>query len=375
MVKKKVLLVSIDGLGVGGIQNVFMEIVRNLKYKYDFDIVVFHTGDNYDFHSCEFKQYGEIILFDRDRPSNKLVHALKNIIRPIYEFFKFYNLLKKGKYDIVHCHNEEDSGICLLAARLAGVPVRITHAHNTASPQKPILLMRFYRHFAKKLVPSNANVKVGCSKVSNNTLFGDNNSATVIYNAVNLTRFPRKKEANILGTIHFINIGRFCYQKNQHFLIKIFYEIHKLEPKSFLTLVGYGEDKGNIEDLILKLKMTDCIQLLPSNSDIPKLLTESDCFLFPSIYEGLPIALIEAQVVGLKCFVSTSITTEVNLGNCTFLDLNAGESVWAKAIVEYYKTYGNKIINVLPDKLLNFDSRTFIDKINILYSNNMKSEL
>lgn len=136
-----------------------------------------------------------------------------------------------------------------------------------------------------------------------------------------------------------VNVGRFTKVKNHTFIIDVFYELKKIEPNSKLILAGVGELLQNTKDKAERLGILEDVEFLNLCLDVPSLLSKCDVFLMPSIFEGLPVSLIEAQGANLPCVVSDSISREVNItGEIQFLSLNDSADVWAKKLYELKKT-------------------------------------
>ena len=131
------------------------------------------------------------------------------------------------------------------------------------------------------------------------------------------------------------HIGRFMKQKNHEFLIDIFSEIHKCDKITCLVLVGNGELQEQIKDRVKEKGLQDCVIFAGVRADIPQLLSAMDVFLFPSLYEGMPNTVIEAQATGLPCVISDSITREADItGTVQYVSLNESDSVWAEKVLE-----------------------------------------
>ncbi len=131
------------------------------------------------------------------------------------------------------------------------------------------------------------------------------------------------------------NIGRFDYQKNQLFLLEVFAEIRKRRANAYLLLVGgTGNLLGDIKKRIKELNLCGIVKIIENSTDIPRLLNTMDVFVFPSLFEGFPITLIEAQVVKLKCYISDVITEEVLLTPHIYkISLDKSAEVWAETVV------------------------------------------
>ena len=127
------------------------------------------------------------------------------------------------------------------------------------------------------------------------------------------------------------HIGKFMEAKNHSFLIEVFAKYHALQPKSKLLLIGDGELRHLVEAAIDKNKVNDCVILAGLRSDIPDVLQAIDIFLFPSIYEGMPLSVVEAQASGLPCIISDAVTKMVNIGEDVIqLPLSKGADYWAE---------------------------------------------
>ena len=147
------------------------------------------------------------------------------------------------------------------------------------------------------------------------------------------TRERMRKEMELEDSFVIGHIGRFNYQKNHEFLIDIFNEISKKEPKARLLLVGDGNLRPEIESKITRFGISDKVIMTGVRSDVPDLLQAMDCFVFPSHYEGLPVTVVESQAAGLKCFISEAVTREVDItGRCEFLHIDNPKG-WADKIL------------------------------------------
>lgn len=329
--KQKILQISYCSLAKAGIQTVIMDIVRNLSDDFDFDILLFTNKREY--YDEEFEKYGRIFRISCYDYRSKLHKYYCYITRPFKQLFSTYRLLKKEKYDIVHYHYGLDGFPILIAAKLAGVNTIISHAHNTVSPEKRSFVSKIYRFLAKKVIHFTSNKRVGCSEEANKFLFNDD-SAVVINNPIDITKFSNEKNPHIASDyIRVTNVGRYCFQKNQEFVIDIFNNILKNAPDSQLNLVGFGENLSLLKNRVKELGIEDNVNFIDGQADIPTILANTDIFLFPSRYEGLGIVLIEAQAMGVYCFASDVIPKISNAGFCTYLPLNLSAEQWANEIL------------------------------------------
>ena len=330
--KDKILQVSCGGLGYGGVSAVIFSIVEMLHDQFDFDCVVFKKH-------CEreslFQKYGKLFRIPAYNDDGRR-HILELIIRPWRMYWGIYKICRNNNYHAIHCHNNTDEGFCLLAAKHAGVPVRIAHSHNTPSPKKKSFIVKISEYFNRKLIAYAATDRIGCSEAACLSFFGKVKSK-VIYNAVDLNKYKISDCINH-DKLTFIHVGRYTYQKNQEMVIRVFQRINQSIPRSQLLLVGFGENKEKLEKLICELHLESTIQMIPGNQvDVSKMYAISDYMIFPSNYEGFGIVLIEAQAMGIPCFVSEAIQKEADVGLLTYIRLDAGVEVWADTILKYIK--------------------------------------
>jgi len=355
--KKRVLMVSCEGLGNGGVQNVMMNIVRNLSHEYSFNMLLFTDEKRY--FDEEAEKYGTIYRI----PNKKT--RVDYYIRFFRIFFRTYKLLKKNSYDIIHCNNDYESGICLLAAYLTNVKVRVVHSHIVFNPQNGNFIRRIINKFYRLLLNKYSTNRISCSKTSGESIYSK--KFDVVVNPIDLNRFDfRKRKKGEDETINFVHIGRFCELKNQVFIVDTISNIRNKIPKIRLTLIGYGDEyKEKIETAIKKYNLKDIIEFLPRDADVPEILGNSDYMIFPSKKEGLGIALLEAQAMGVYCFVSTGVPQEADAGLCEFLDLNLGHKLWAERIADYIKSEEKKTQAKNIDK---YSLKTMCDRIKYIYN-------
>ena len=361
--KKKVLHISFGGLGNGGVTSVIMGIVSKLYQNFDFGCVVF-------FRKCEreteFLKYGKIHRLNCYYSGNRFLKLLEQFIRPFVMTFGVYKICKREKYEIIHCHNGRDMFFPLLGAKLAHVPKRIAHSHNAKSPQKKKLLLRVYENFIYFFVKKLATDFVGCSKIACDDFFRDK-PYQVLHNAIDLSKFSwhqKKKER-----IEFIHVGRFDYQKNQEFVINVFEKIKDKLPHSILRLVGFGYDEMKLRRIVASKKLSDRVFILDGHtSDVLNLFALSDCMIFPSVYEGFGIVLLEAQASGCYCFASDVCPSETNVGFMEQLPLNIGEEEWSKKILKYFENPASDSGNIVMRNLRKFDANVIAERYDSLYA-------
>lgn len=243
---------------------------------------------------------------------------------------------------IVHAHNEAMGYYALQSAKNAGIRVRIAHAHNTQIIQDykyPLKLI------CKQLLPGAATDYWSCGRDAGIYYYGEkrwNASGFILRNAIDVPRFafqPKVREnlrkANDLENCFVIgHVGRFNVQKNHSRLLNIFAEVTKTVPEARLALIGTGELEQAIIEKARNMGIYDKILFLGQMADVSKWYQAMDCFVLPSLFEGLPVVGIEAQASGLPCFFSDRVTDEVLLSpEARRISLGAENTEWAREII------------------------------------------
>ena len=243
---------------------------------------------------------------------------------------------------IVHAHNEAMGYYALKSAKDAGVRVRIAHAHNTQ-------IIRDYKYplklICKQLLPGAATDYWSCGKDAGIYYYGEKRwreSGFILRNAINVSRFAfRQEERDRLRRLHDLDgcfvighVGRFNVQKNHSRLLDIFAEIVKAVPDARLALIGVGELEQSVKEKARAMGIQDKTLFLGQMADVSGWYQAMDCFVLPSLFEGLPVVGIEAQAAGLPCFFSDRITDEVLLSpGARRIPLQAEDPQWAKEIL------------------------------------------
>jgi glycosyltransferase involved in cell wall biosynthesis len=314
----------------GGAETLIMNLYRNIdRSKVQFDFLTCKEG----VFDSEIEMMGGKVY--RIPYISEVGHF--NYLKELKKFF-----LSNSQYKIVHSHIDKMSGLVLRTAKKAGIPVRISHSHNTSSEGGTAT--KIYKWFAGNFILPNATNLFACSNYAAKWLFKyKSQSSNIIKNGIECDKFAfssqiRKevreelkidKNVFVLG-----HVGRFAHQKNHAFLINIFAEFNKVNQESILLLVGEGPLRSDIENQVLKLKLKDKVKFIGIRSDIHRILQAFDVFVFPSIHEGLPVSLIEAQASGLPCLISNNVSQEVDLGInlVDFISL-ADKKQWVKKIM------------------------------------------
>lgn len=353
------VLQVVPNMNNGGIENLIMNIYRNInRDEVQFDFLVHHKGRG--FFDDEIEQMGGKIY----RFSVCDDHNLIKYKKEINNFFKEHN-----EYKVVHGHMASLAYFYLGAAKKAEVPVRIAHSHGTSHLNN---LKGYLKYFMFKGAKKNANLYYACSTEAGKYLFG-NLPFEFVPNAIDLDKFKydefirkeMRKEFEISDdTLLLLNVGRFNLQKNHIFLLNIFSELKKINPKSILILVGDGETRENIEKTIKDLNLNDSVKLLGIRKDVNRIYQAADIFIMPSLFEGLPVTGIEAQTSKIKCFFSTEVTREVIITNNThFISLKEAPKKWAD-IINTNSKYDRKNVKTVNN---NFDIKVLAKEMENKY--------
>lgn len=245
------------------------------------------------------------------------------------------------EYKIIHSHMSELGYFAFREAERQGVPVRICHAHNAPHGFDAKMIIRTY--FKKRMMPYLTHLFM-CGEESGKWLYGEKNKSRFIMlnNAIDAAvysfdaskREEMRRQLDLTDELVVGHVGRFNPQKNHPFLLDIFTSLLKKEPDAVLLLVGGGEGMPKIQAKAQELGIAERVRFLGVRSDVADLMQAMDVFVFPSLYEGLGIALVEAQAAGLPCVVSDTIPHEAYLTDLVNSEkLSAPEEKWAEKIL------------------------------------------
>lgn len=254
------------------------------------------------------------------------------------------DIIKNGHYDVVHSHCEFLSEWYLAISKYYGVRMRIMHSHIVNS--QVTLLRRIYRPIGHVVAKLMSTGYFACGADAAVSMWGrkyfENGCCYIMYNAIEVERFRynesirdnMRKKMGWTNKWVIISIARLTAQKNHIFILNLFKAINESNPESILVLVGDGELRHVIEKQISDLGIRDSVELLGNRDDIPAILSASDSFILPSLYEGFPVVSIEAQANGLPIIMSNNITKECGVTDiATFLSLKDSYVEWKKALI------------------------------------------
>ena len=283
-----------------------------------------------------------------EKPLRKLgcnvfhVSKIRNgIFKHVEEMSK---ILKDNNYDIVHEHSGYKGLLSLILAWINGVQVRIAHSHIAYVPEDR--KTKLVRKIVTPLTALFVTDFFACGNDAATWMWGERkfkqNKIHIMYNAVDAKAFDyspdqRIRVRNELGLNDKFVIGdvaRFSKQKNHEFLIRVFKEILRIREDSVLLLVGRGELFEEVQQQTREMGIQEKVMFLGIRNDVPALLNAFDLFVLPSLYEGLPVTMVEVQANGLPMVVSESITKEIKINdNVEYYSLDNDEKQWANFIL------------------------------------------
>lgn len=369
--KKKVKILHVVGaMNRGGTETMLMNIYRNIDHeKLQFDFISYDKGEAaYDSEIESLN--GKIIKLTKTNSMKQIFHAIK----------------KHGPYDVVHAHTLFHCGIVNFAAFLAGVKIRIAHAHTTVDRSDSFLRNIYMKHM-RFLIRIFSTTLLACSEEAGQYLFGKKNISKTKYSYFpNVIDYPNyltvpkkdvkkfKLEEGLGSRIILGHIGTFKESKNHKFLLDIMTQLLKINPNIKLLLIGDGELKEQIQEKAKQTGLGNHVKLIGERDNIPTILHSMDVFVFPSIYEGLGLVLLEAQASGVPCVVSEAIQSEADLGLGLMekISLNEGPRVWAEKInhlVGKRENNKNRIIDKFEES--GFSISYGIEKLKKLYNYNV----
>lgn len=349
---------------------------------------------NYQCHFTSDELKVDYLLFD-DAPDGPFDEKVKKLGSTVYVLPALKNtrlislsiqidqfMKEIGKqYDVIHLHSVNIAFMCFPSARKYGVKHLISHSHATVYSDKPLNAIR-NKYLCRNLMKY-ANVYMACSVAAGEFLYGKENMEQVIVlnNAIECEKFrfsdavrdAYRKQLHVEDKFVIGNVGRFCEQKNQLFLMDIFAECLKKHGDSVLLLAGDGPLRGEVEAKAAKLGLTDHVSFLGTRDDIACVLQAFDVFVLPSLFEGLPVIGIEAQASGLPMVVSDAVTRELDLGDVSFVSLTVGLDAWVDAI---YRCNRNTDRSEAYQKvsLLGYDIQREANKLQEFYLNLARSK-
>lgn len=352
----------------GGIENFVMNVYRHIdRTKIQFDFAFIENKKGY--FDDEAKALGaNIYFFDSDEKT------IKNYSRNLGRIIKTY-----GPFNAVHSHCYFFSGIFLKVAKKCGVPIRISHSHDTKKGRKETIIRKLYENMMRKEIKKNATKKLACSDMAGNYLFGAKEDFTTLYNGIDLNvfRFNGEYRQSIRENLKIdsnalvlLNIGRFADQKNHHYIISIFENVRKNNDDAKLILIGTGPLEEEVRASVKEKGLEEDVIFLSNIKDTYKYYCAADFFVLPSKYEGMSIVSVESQATGLYTLVSNEVPKEISITDLIeYYDIKAENlNDWVNAIEDKKQKVINRD-NYYQDVIdTPFDINETVKQLSLIYS-------
>lgn len=351
MDKIKILYEGVSS-NLGGIENYIHNLYKYMdKDKFEIAFLI-QKGMKIAYHE-EYEKDGVKFFEVEDRKKS---------------YFKYLDDLKKiyksNKFDFIHIHIMSYSLFerITYACKYSNAKV-IVHCHNggfskDSKYKKTIILDKIGRLFVHRY--RNRFIKAACSQKAGKFAF-KNEKFITLDNGVDIERFlfNKEKRFELRAKMGFkdedflmLLVGMFNDFKNHKFLVQVFNEYSKLNKNAKLILVGEGYLQDDIKEQVKELKQDDNVLFLGKRLDVNDILSMCDVYVMPSISEGISIALIEAQVNGLKCYTSDAVDKKSDIiGNVKFIELEKGAQYWADMINANVNDRDYSVLKKIPDNL------------------------
>ena len=356
-------------------------IINNGVYKYIFNHMEYINRERYQFDFLtrnakaleateEYRKYGFSIRSFCNTERNNEAEMRKEI-----------SDILSGEYDAIHLHTSFWRGFLIeQIAMERQVPKVIVHSHSTwvdvKDDKKREEILRIHNAYKKEFDFRYATDVCACSRLAGDWLYGEQiprEKIQILPNAINVEKYrfnfevrnELRKKLGLNDKIVIGSVGRYCYQKNQSFLIKAFSRARVYNKKLFLLLIGGGELRDELKKQIADLGLKNDVCCLNWQDNVSDYFQVMDIFCLPSLFEGLAITSIEAQAAGLKCFIADTISEETGVTNLVdFLPLD--ELVWAEQMVQSVQA-GDREWKDKEIEMAGYDIRTAVRKLEKIY--------
>ena len=325
------ILEIVADLKIGGAQRVAANISKYAGPEFHFTYAVF--GDDVGDYEKEITGKGHRVVHI---PSPKQSSAAFS--RALEE------VMHSEKYDVVHCHTMYSCGLVMMLAKRNGIPGRISHSHTAKDNARDSAKRKMYKKGMRDLIWHFGTDYLACGTDAGIELYGEKRfreKGIVIKNGIDTAAYRYneghcasiRRQLNLTDRFIIGHVGHYEPVKNQIFLIRLMPEILKHRPNAVLLLYGEGSTRSELEEDIQKLDLTDSAFVMGNANNIPEILSAFDVFAFPSLFEGTPLALLEAQANGLPCVISDQVPDDACVTELIQKLSLDDPAAWAKAIL------------------------------------------
>jgi glycosyltransferase involved in cell wall biosynthesis len=365
--------------GTGGVTNVILRMNEHIKKGICFDYLLATPLKSTEYAGYIQNMGGQVLELKKSRiPVVNIVILMHSAIK----------ILKNNRYPI--CYINSSAALSMffwgVIARASKIPVVIGHSHSSRMDAKfPLRVVKTFCHYViKPLLPLIIDEYLTCSEKAAAWMYPRSIRKSVIYinNPVDIDRYVfnpttrniKRVEYHLEGKFVVGHVGRFAYQKNHYFLLKVFKEILKRRADAVLFLIGDGPLYAEVKKLVKKTGLEDHVSFLGTTPLVHEYMQMFDMFLLPSRFEGFPLVGIEAQCSGLPCFFSETITEESDItGNCHFLPLKKNPAQWADEILRYTNSFVRKDCSELV-RQKGYDVHTCVEQLTEVLTATLKGK-
>lgn len=364
------VLQVIGGMNRAGAETMIMNVYRLLdKTKLQFDFLVY-SKEKQDYEG-EICAMGGRVIHISDCNLFNYTSKIDAVIR------------KYGPYIAVHAHTLHNSAFAMKAAKRYPSVVRMVHSHNTRNVVISSGVKRIYESITKQMIRKDAQVWLACGEEAGKYLFGEEfeKKGLVIHNGVDLTKYAERKDAcdelikryDLDGKLVIGSVARLTEVKNHIFMLETAKYLKEHSVSFKMLFVGQGDLKGSLQKKIDELGLSNEVILTGVRSDVPELLKVFDVFFMPSLFEGNPVTLIEAQASGLPCVISDIITDKIDLGLGLIHKLSLerdSAKAWAECLIGCKNSRLNDAEAIRKAfKQHEYDAESTMLKLTALYNN------
>lgn len=358
-------------LDIGGAEKVTRDIALCADpEKYEFHYVVF--GDEVGAYEHQLLEKG-CKVFHLAEPSDSYQNYIKTLMA----------LMKQYRYHAVHVHTMFSSGWVMLAAKLSGASVRVSHAHSALRDGQGFV-KSVYEAVMRFLILSCSTDLVACGVKAGQRLYGPRayeKRGRLVLNGIDIPAFAYceekreaiRKQLNAEETFILGHAGHLAEVKNQSFLLEVMPLVLEKKPNALLLLLGEGEDRPMLEQKIRDLKLQDHVIMTGNVTNVADYLSAMDVFVFPSLYEGLPLSILEVQANGLPCVISDRVPEDVFLTDLIQpLSLDDPKEVWIEKILSVKRNQPQAYNDRLRDS--DYAVETAMEKIYRIYEKGKRND-
>ena len=319
------VLQVIGSLGYAGVEAVVMNYYRHINTEYV----------QFDFITCsQIPERYDNEIINRGGQIHRLPSRSRH---PFAYMCELYKVIKRNDYKIVHVHqNSASMAMDGIVAKMCKVPIIIGHSHNT------FCNVKWQHYMFKPIVNSVLTYRFACSERAGRWIFGDRSDINLMNNAIdtsvyqfdNNIRERVRKELKLKNSYVVGFVGRLSHQKNLFRLLDIFKNLCTIKDNAYLLLVGDGEQRKQLEEYACDLNIKNKLSFLGKVNNVNEIMMGMDVFLMPSLYEGLPVVIVEAQATGLTCVISDRVPAPNLIDSVREVNLTESDYLFAKALVD-----------------------------------------